>query len=347
MSKYKTDIPSIYSLVSDSPGEALKPIYFLFGSDHFSINTVIKSLSSKIEPLISSDFDKETISVEKKSNISDLIDLAYTFPFGSEKKLIIVKNFENFNNKKQFESYVNDPSEKTLLIIANYGDISSLKASPYSLLEEKGYIFEARELKGIDLENWVTKRSNQLGFKIGNDSIRTLIEIVGEDKSLLEMQLQKFKTYLGDKDEIKSEDIKTLSSAMKEYSIFDLLNTMGKGNISDSIKVIFNLLSHGKDLVFIVNMLTKYISVISQSIELRQRKLSDFDASKAIGVSKYYYQNCKNAQYFGTESRLHRASKALYNTDLALKTTSIDQKTLSVMMLTEIFTENGNIYRII
>ena len=140
------------------------------------------------------------------------------------------------------------------------------------------------------------------------------------------MQLQKFKTFLGEKHEISSEDIKTLSSEMKEYSIFDLLNTLGKGNLSDSIKVIFNLLSHGKDLVFIINMLTKYISVISQSIELRGRKLSDLDAAKAIGVSKYYYQNCKNAQYFAAINRLQRASKALYHTDLALKTTSVDQK---------------------
>ena len=345
MSKYNSKIPSIYSLISELNNEPAKPIYFLFGSDHFSINMVIKALTGKIEPLISSDFDNETISVEKKSNIGELIDLAYTFPFGSDKKLIIVKNFENFNNKKQFESYVNDPSEHTCMIIANYGEISSLKGLPYNTLEKKGFIYEARELKGVDLENWVSKRSSQLGFKISADSIRTLIDIVGEDKSLLEMQLQKFKTFLGDKEEIKSEDIRALSSAMKEYSIFDLLNTMGKGNISDSIKVMFNLLSHGKDLVFIINMLTKYISVISQSIELRGRKLSDFDASKAIGVSKYYYQNCKNAQYFASEDTLHRASKALYNTDLALKTTSIDQKTLSVMMLTEIFTENGNIYR--
>jgi DNA polymerase III delta subunit len=122
---------------------------------------------------------------------------------------------------------------------------------------------------------------------------------------------------------------------------------MGKGNIQDSIKVINNLLDHGKDLVFIITMLTRYFSVISQSIELRQRRLSDDDASKAIGISKYYYQNCKNALYFNSSEKLKKSSKALYNTDLALKTSSLDQKTLSVMMLTEIFTEKGNNYRII
>jgi hypothetical protein len=37
------------------------------------------------------------------------------------------------------------------------------------------------------------------------------------------------------------------------------------------------------------------------------------------------------------ESNLQKAVKALYKTDLALKTTNIDTKTLSAMMLAEIF----------
>ncbi len=346
MSKYYSNITSIYSLVSDLKSADLKPVYFLFGEDHFTISSSIKVIIKKVEPLLTSDFDIETICADKKSNISDLIDLAYTFPFGSKKKLIIVKNFENYNNKKQLLDYINNPSGSTILIITNYGSISNLKSEPFKSLEAKQLIFEARELKGAELENWVKKRCSKLSYDINSESVKTLIEIVGEDKSLLEMQLQKFRSFLGNSKEITTEDIKKISSATKEYSIFDLLNSIGKGNIANSIKVINNLLDHGKDLVFIVNMLTKYFSVISQSVELQQRKFSDIDASNAIGVSKYYYINCKNASYFKNETKIMQASKALYNTDLALKSTGIDQKTLSQMMLTEIFSDNGNNFRI-
>ena len=337
MSKFNSNIASIYTLISELKSADLKSIYFLFGEDHFTINTAIKNISKKVEPLLTSDFDIETITADKKANISDFMDLAYTFPFGSDKKLLIVKNFENYNNKKQFLDYIKDPSETTILIVANYGSISNLASEPYKTLESKKQIFQARELKGAELENWVKKRSVQLGFSINPESIKAVIEIVGEDKSLLEMQLQKFSSFLGDKKEIDVEDIKKLSSATKEYSIFDLLNSLGKGNIADTHKVMNNLLDNGKDLIFITNMLTKYISVIAQSIELQQRKLSDLDASKAIGVSKYYYINCKNASYFKNVKKLSTASKSLYKIDLAMKTTSIDQKTFATMMITEIF----------
>ena len=337
MGRFNSNIASIYSLISELKTEKLKTVYFLFGEDHFTINSAIKSITKIVEPFLTSDFDYETISADKKANISDLIDLAYTFPFGSEKKLLIVKNFENYNNKKQLLDYIKDPSETTILIIANNGTISNLKSEPYKTLVSMGLIFEARELKGVELENWVKKRAGQLGFVINPESIKAVIEIVGEDKSLLEMQIQKFSSFIGDKKEIDVEDIRKLSSATKEYSIFDLLNSLGKGNISGTHKVFNNLLDNGKDLIFITNMLTKYFSVIAQSIELQSRKLSDNDASKAIGISKYYYINCKNASYFKNANKLSTACKALYNTDLAMKTTGIDQKTLSTILIAEIF----------
>lgn len=339
MSKFNTNIKSIYSLVSGFNKTNLKPVYFLFGEDYFSINNALKTIINICEPLITSDFDKEIITTEKKSNISDIIDLAYTFPFGSDKKLLVVKNFENLNNKKQLLDYIKSPNEATILILANYGKISNLNTEPFKTLESKDMIFEARELKGIELENWVRKRCSQLGFNISQENTKTLIEIVGEDKSLLDMQFQKFKSFLSNNEEITVTDIKKLSSATKEYTIFDLLNSMGKGNISNSIKIVNNLLECGKDLVFIISMLTKYFSVIAQSIELEQRNISDNDASKAIGVSKYYYINCKNAKYLKSNHRILKAAGALYNADLTLKTANIDQKTLATIMLSEIFFE--------
>jgi len=328
MGKYKANITSIYTLITEIESAELKLIYFLFGEDNFTINKAIRALTKKVEPILSSDFDKEVVAAEKKDNLSNLMDLAYTFPFASEKKLLVVKNFENYNNKKQFTKYIDDPNESTILVIANYGSLNSFNAEPYKSLGAKSYLFE--------------ERAGELDFKIEQENVKSLVEIVGEDKSLLEMQLQKFKIFLGNDREIKISDIQKLSAVTKEYSIFDLLNSVGKGNISNSIKVVFNLLNNGKDLVFIITMLTKYFSVISQSLELQQRRLSDFDASKAIGVSKYYYINCKKASYFKDDHKLKQAIKALYKADLALKTTGVDQKTLSSIMLTEIFLHKNN-----
>ena len=38
---------------------SIKPIYFLFGEDHFTISSAVKAITKKVEPLLTSDFDKE------------------------------------------------------------------------------------------------------------------------------------------------------------------------------------------------------------------------------------------------------------------------------------------------
>jgi DNA polymerase III subunit delta len=339
MYKSKENIPSVYSLTTELNKSDIKPIYFLYGEDSYTINNAIKAIEQKSSQFNINDFDREVIDADKKESIVHLIDLAMMFPFGSEKKIIIVKNFENYSNKKQLNSYISNPSEFTILVIANYGKISNLTSEPYKFLVSKNYIFEARELSAAELENWVQKKCNQLEIQISSENVKTLIEIVGEDKSLLEMQLQKMKSFLNDRKEITAEEIKILSSKTKEYTIFDLMNSLGKGQKKNSLKVIYNLLDTGKDLIFIISMLTKYFSVISQSLEMKQRRLNDFDAAQEIGVSKYYYINCKNALFFNDERKLSKAFAALFKTDLALKTTGIDQMTLATILLTEIFVE--------
>lgn len=333
----KDKAQSIHNFLSATESLKLQPIYFFFGEDSFSINSAIKIVEQKVQPFITSDFDKEIINVEKKENISALIDLCYTFPFGSEKKLIIVKNFENFSNKKLLVEYIKQTNDATILVIANYSQISSLSSEPFKSLLDKKWIYEAKELKGLDLEKWVKNRCKEIKLLINDENIKTLIEIVGEDKSLIDMQLQKFRSLLKDGSQIDEKVIIDLTSKTKEYSIFDLMNALGKGHKKNAINIINNILESGKEMTFILSMLTKYFSVIAQSIELHQRKISDEDASKAIGTSKYFYYNCKNATFFKDEQKLLNAINVLYDIEIKLKTSVTDQKTLAFMMISEIF----------
>ncbi len=338
MYKKKENVPSVYSFLSEFNNGNLAPVYFFFGEDSFTINSAIKLIEKKIAPFLTSDFDKEIITAEKKANINSLLDLAYAFPFGSKKKLLIVKNFENYNDKKNLTSYIQNPSESTVLVIVNNSKIN-VASEPYKTLLKQKFIFEAKELKGRELENWTIKRADKLNLKIDTESVKMLLEIVGEDKSLVEMQLQKFRSYIKNGNQITPEVIKSLSSATKENNIFDLLNVIGKGNRNEALKVINNLLEHGSSLVAIIAMVTNFLIVIARSFELRKKNINDWDAAKEINISKYFYTNCKSAVYFNNHAKLINAIRVLFETDLTLKTTNINEKTLAAIMLAKIFSE--------
>lgn len=100
MSNYRQKAPSIYTLSSYLKEENTLPIYFFFGEDQFTIDSAVKTVEKALEGKVLSEFDREVVNPEKNQKMSDLIDLVSAFPFGGGKKLITVKNFEKFADKK-------------------------------------------------------------------------------------------------------------------------------------------------------------------------------------------------------------------------------------------------------
>jgi len=335
----KKELPSITEIAKFLSKENLLPIYFICGEDQYTIDLAVETIEKAVTPLLLSDFDKEIISAEKNLSLTQVLDLAYSFPFGGGKKLIILKNFEKFSDKKELVSYVKNPSESTVLIIIQSGKISDIAKEPYSSLLEKKELFEARTATGEELVDWVVKKTKKLGINFSQDNARALIEIVGEDKSLLEMQFQKIIDYINGKHEISYEDIKKISSPTKEYSIFDLQDSLGKGDRLRATEVAYNLLDAGVEIVFIINMLAKFVLTVAQITDLVRSKVSDGEAVKLVGVSWGYYFNCKKATYLMSDERLLNASRALLNADLAVKTTATDHRTVLLMLICEILGE--------
>lgn len=332
----KSKLPSVNDVSKFLTKEKLIPIYFLFGEDDYAIDTTVEEIRKKIEPMVDSEFDKEFITLNKSSNLIQILDLAYSFPFGGGKKLLVLKNFENLNNKKELNQFILNPPEFSILICAYYGKINDINKEPYSLLINHKYIFEAKVEKGDDLIEWLVNKSSKMKLEIDFDTARGLIEIVGEDKSLLEMQLEKIYNYSINNPRLTFDVIKKIVSPTKQYSIFDLQDSLATKNKGKALEIAFNLIDAGIEIVFIINMLAKYFTIISQIMELLRSNVNDNEGASMLKVSWFYYVNCKKAQYFMTDERLLKVASALFNADIAVKSTNMDSKTILSILISEL-----------
>lgn len=332
-------IPGLPELAKYKTAEKALPVYFFCGTDTYAIDTEVKELIKSFEKLVLSEFDKETITSEKKDSIESLVDLAYSFPFGGGKKIIIVDEFKNFSNPKDLKKYIDNPCETTILIIKGPEKVNTL-SEPYKTLAVKGYIFQANSLKGLQLASWLKNKADKAGIKISQESAALLVEITGEEKSLLEIQLIKLNDYVGDGNEITAESIRNFASATKEYSIFDLQDALSAGNKTQSLKIIDNLISKGTEISMIISMLSKFILTITRAKELQKSNLSDDQAASKLSVARYYYIKCKTSKYFNRFERLQTAVQALLSADLKLKTSAMNPKLIAGLLIAEIFNDN-------
>ncbi len=335
MAKNRKSAPQISDAVKNLKKNNFLPIYYLFGEDSYSIDNTVKQIQNAIEPFIGSDFDKETFYGDN-NNLTDVLNFASTFPFGSEKKLIIFKEFEKVRDKKNLASYVKSPVDFTTIIITHEGKISNLDSEPYKSLLQNNFIFEAKELKGNSLVNWLVEYASINKRNLTPENAQILIDIVGENRSLLEAQLEKIFTFLADDTEINLEAIKSLSTALKEFNIFDLQNALAEKNKTKALKISYNLLEKGSEPIQIVYMLTRYFTQLARLNELRAKASSEFEVARSIGTHQFYLKDYIKARSRYSDEDLYNAVKALLKADLSIKTSTVEPKVLVTILLEEI-----------
>jgi DNA polymerase-3 subunit delta len=334
----KSKAPAIQDIEKQLKQKKLLPVYYLFGEDTYSVDITFTEIEKIVQPFITSDFDKEVLYGENQ-NLTNIIGLASTFPFGSEKKLIIVKQAEKLKDKKEKKeilSYFESPAEFTVLVFLHEGTITNPTSEPYKTLASQGYLFEAKELKGKSLIDWLISTVDKNGKTISYDNAQLLTDISGENRNALESQLEKIFIYVGDNKEITIDSIRGLSTSLKQYTIFDLQNAIGKKNKSAALKVVFNLLKNGMEPIQIIAMLNKYFTSIARLNELTTANTNEFQVARIMSTHPFYLKDYHSARRMYSDKHLTAAFSALLKADLSIKTTSLDDYTLLSVLIAEI-----------
>jgi len=331
----KSKAPSILEAVAEIKKRKFKPVYYFFGEDSYNLSFTLHTLEEAFKPLLISEFDKETIYSEDRS-ISDILGLATSFPFGSEKKLIIVREAEKIKDKKPLKEYATSPAEFTALAFFHNGSITNLATEPFKTLIENNFLFEAKELKGKNLIDWLISLAEEKGKKLSDENAQVLVVIVGENRNMLEDQLEKICVFLNKEKEITIESIQQVSSELKQFNIFDLQNAIGLKDKSKSLTVAYNLLDNGAEPTFIITMLTRYFTGLAKITELQTKNTPVQEAARIVGTHHFYYPNYVKARKLFPDEKLVEVFRSLLKADVSVKTTTADDKTIITLLIAEI-----------
>lgn len=334
----KTKFPSVFDIPKDIKANGLKPIYYIFGEDTFSFDYAKELLDKVFTPKLASELDKETF-YGSKTNYADIISAASTFPFGDGKKFLIVKNAEKPKDKDKLADYAKSPSEFTVLLLLHEGAITKPESEPFKTLTKLGEIFESKEMKGDALIEWIKSYVKDNDKTISDENAQLLIDIVGENRSLIELQLEKIFLFLNDKKEITLESIQQLATELKQFNIFDLINAVGRKDKAKALEIAFNLYDTGIEIIQIVAMLNRYFTALAKINELTTMKLSTQDAARIVGTHQYYYKDYLDARKRYSDKEITNAFRALLNADLSVKTSSLDEKTVLAILIAEIIAD--------
>jgi DNA polymerase-3 subunit delta len=221
--------------------------------------------------------------------------------------------------------------KKIIKAIAEYGAVINLALKQ----GKKGE--QTTALKGF-----LKERLMQEGKTIIPQAEAILLERVGSETFLLEMEIQKLVAYTGDRKQIQSKDITEIVGAFREEPLYELTTVLGERKLEEGLRKLNQLWEQGYNplqiLAGITNTLRRLLTakeLLGAISEASPRSWQDFGAFSTKILPRFkqillpeplskvhpfvLFNTLKTAQNF-SRSRLILALETLHETDRLLKT---------------------------
>lgn len=349
---------SLTRLLSDG----IPNIIFMFGEEKFLLEAAYNQILSRIIPDEQAKFDFELIDASS-SDYNTIVDSCLSFPFVSDRRVVVVKNFEHLAgkiNKKDaihtgFDKYLENPQSTTCLILI--GDFNSLNGISSELVNSKkkskaeqkiknlqfplNKIFayhsclEFEKLKEIHYPKWIVDKLALSFKKITDEALEFLIAQTNYNLHEINNEIEKLLLSLGNKNLIEIDDIANSLGTSRIYNVFELQKAIGRKDLSSSITIMQKMLEHEKQEILIVTVLSRFFITLWKLDEIIRQNNNQYVIAGAVGINPYFVPEYTETLKKYSSQQINSAIKKLTNIDEKLKSSSVSAKYLLEKFLIE------------
>jgi DNA polymerase-3 subunit delta len=297
-----------------------QPVYALFGEEGF-----LKRLArEKLLNVILGDADQDlAVSVYAGDSLEfpTLRNELDTVPFLTPCRILIVQDADDFvsDHRPALEQYLARPSSVGVLML-------ELKSFPETTRLAKILPDEAKiACKPLPMSrlpawcvSWAESRHQK---QLDANAAELLVERIGQSLGMLDQELAKIATTIGDRPRITVNDVDSLVSRSKEANLFHILDAIGNGDPGAALSLLEESFADGSDPMGILAPLTFQLRRLATVARLTAAGLSLGPAMDAAGVKDWadVRRNCeKQLRHLGRR-RLEKLSDWLAEINLGLK----------------------------
>ena len=171
-----------------------------------------------------------------ETDASTIADTLQNISLFADSRLVIVKNAETIKKKDDIELIVSciKEMEKTTVLILLSDEIKLAAALDDAVPKANRQIFY--EMFEKEKTEWLRQFFSREGFKIDNEVIDTILEMVENNTAALKRECSRLMLFLQKEKEITAEDIEKWLSHNREESAFTLFSRIAAGDLSKALE---------------------------------------------------------------------------------------------------------------
>ena len=243
------------SLNEDLKTGQFKQIYLLYGQESYLKKQYKERFIKAMVP--EGDTMNYSYYEGKKTDIKEVIDLAETLPFFSERRLIVFEDTGFFKTGgNDLADYINDGLPRTTHFIFIENEVDK-RSKLYKAVKAKGHIVELAAQDENTLRKWVSGLARKEKKEMSQPDIAYFLNKVGTDMENITKELEKLFCYCLDRNVITREDVDAICVTQITNHIFDMVNAVAAGDQRRALDLYYDLLALKEPPMRILSLMSK------------------------------------------------------------------------------------------
>lgn len=227
-------------------------IYVIAGKEEPLVNARCQELIDRlVDPqdrmtgLLSADGDQVSIS--------DVLDELRTAPFLTGRRVVVVRGADEFvsKNRQCMENYFDKPSPTGVLVLTVGSWPKQTKLA--RKLAKVGALIEVSPPKRYELPKYLAEYAQRTSkMRLDRPAAEMLIELVGEDLTLLCNEVDKLALFARDEKAITSKHVESLAGHNRIFGAFEVIEAMIAGDPLQAIRRLRNMFEEDKSAEYTV-----------------------------------------------------------------------------------------------
>ncbi len=207
------------TLNQDMKEQNFKPVYLLFGEERYLKGSYKNRMK---EAIIGDDTMNYSYFEGKGLDVDEVIRLADTMPFFTERRLIIIENSGYFKGAAdKLVAYMDEMPDTTCMIFVE-SEIDK-RSKMFKKVKSLGYAAEMTRQDTAQLGKWAGAILAKDGKKITGRTMELLLSMTGDDMEHIRMELEKLVSYTLGREIITDEDVLAVCTVRVTNKIFDMV----------------------------------------------------------------------------------------------------------------------------
>lgn len=210
------------TLNQDIKDRSFKPVYLLYGEEAFLKNSYKNQLKSAITQGDTMNFNQFG---GKSIDVKELISLADTMPFFSEKRMILVEDSGFFKSPaEELVSYLPQIPDTTCMVFVE-SEVDK-RGRMFKKIKELGYAAEMERQDIGQLAKWAGTLLSREGKKVTGQTMELFLSMTGDDMENIRMELEKLISFTLGREVITNEDVAAICTERTANKIFEMVNSI-------------------------------------------------------------------------------------------------------------------------